>query len=50
MLNGARRMRSVLAQRGVPAASLQYEEVDDEDHLSMPFARMPSVLRFAATP
>ena len=50
MLNGARRMRSVLAQRGVPAASLQYEEVDDEDHLSMPFARMPSVLRFAASP
>ena len=48
MLNGARRMRNVLAGRGLPAASLQYDEVDREDHMSMPFAWMPSVLRFTA--
>ncbi len=48
MLNGARRMRTVLAERGLPAQALEYLEVERENHLSMPFALMPSVLRFAA--
>ncbi|MFT3719533.1 alpha/beta hydrolase [Pseudorhodoferax sp.] len=50
MLDGARRMRGVLAGRGLPPEALQYLEMEREDHLTMPFALMPAVVRFAAAP
>ncbi|MFT3944491.1 MAG: alpha/beta hydrolase-fold protein [Ancrocorticia sp.] len=45
MLDAARNMRGALEERGI--GDVQYMEVDGEDHLTMPFALMPSIVRFA---
>ncbi|MFT3802603.1 MAG: alpha/beta hydrolase-fold protein [Burkholderiaceae bacterium] len=50
MLDGARRMRELLIGHGYGAESLRYLEVENEDHMSIPFALTPTIVRFAAMP
>lgn len=50
MLAQARAVRDTLTQRGLDTKTLQYREVADEDHMTIPFAMMAAITRFAALP
>lgn len=50
MLAHARAVRDTLTQRGLDTRTLQYREVSDEDHMTIPFALTAAITRFAALP
>lgn len=50
MLAEARVVRNALTKHGLDARALQYREVPDEDHMTIPFAMLAAVTRFAALP
>lgn len=50
MLAEARVVRNALTKHGLDAKALQYREVPDEDHMTIPFAMLAAVTRFAALP